>query len=74
MKALVKNKHHKWSFTNSYRRTYQRVNVFECKKCGCQKTVTFDSLTHRHIRTVYVNGKEETSKAPDCYQVDNLLF
>jgi len=74
MLALVKNKRHTWSFINSYRVPHRKVNVFQCARCKCQKFVTIDNLTHSHINTNYVQGKETITKVPDCFTRENLLF
>jgi len=74
MLAAVKNKRHTWSFINSYRMPYKKVNVFECNQCKVQKFVYCDSLTHRHIKTEYIKGKDTTTKTPECIVMANLLF
>jgi len=76
MLAAVKNKRHTWSFINSYRMPYRKVNVFECKQCKVQKFVYCDSLTHRHIKTEYILNRTAStvSKTPECLVMANLLF
>lgn len=74
MLADVKSKRHTWSFVNSFRAPYRKVNVFECKRCKCSKSVYYDSLTHSHIKTEFVIGIETTTKTPDCMTKENVLF
>jgi len=74
MQGLIKNKHHKWCFRDQYRLSHKKVSVHQCLRCGCIRNTYLDSLTHSHVKTEYINGKEVTSKVPECFQVSNVLF
>jgi len=76
MLAEVKQRCHRWQYVNAYRLSHRLVRVHECKMCKAQKLSHFDSLTHSHIKTEYIDNRNGavSSKTPDCIMTENILF
>jgi hypothetical protein len=74
MFGKIKHRTHKWTFVNNFRDERKITKVYICKVCKVSKLTYLDSLTHSHLKTEYINGKEVTSKAPACITFEPMLF